>query len=78
MVFEDRAGVRLGIQYYESVILVDERRFLYSEAKKHMVVVDPGSVVGERVEFIVDGRPTVAFGEWIKVWEETEGTPAPS
>lgn len=77
MVFMDAASPQLSGPYYENVILTDERRFLYSEATKHMVVVDAGSVVGDRVVFIADGRPTVAFEEWADLWEETKGARVP-
>jgi hypothetical protein len=59
-------------KYYETVILPDELRFLISEAKEHLQVVDAGSVVGDRVEFIVDGKPIVDFEEWKQRWEECE------
>ncbi|RMY25217.1 hypothetical protein D0867_00863 [Hortaea werneckii] len=42
-------------EYYEKVILPDERKFLFDEARAHMVVLAAGSVEGERVEVIRDG-----------------------
>jgi hypothetical protein len=73
MIFQDPTALKLSGPYYETVILPDEKRILFDEALKHMVVVDVGSVVGDRVDFIVDGRPTVAFEEWMKLWNELEG-----
>ncbi|KAK5171216.1 uncharacterized protein LTR77_004360 [Saxophila tyrrhenica] len=70
MVFEGEPG--FAGRYYENVVLADERRILFSEAREHLRLVDPGSVVGDRIEFIVDGRPTVAFGEWKRHWEDCE------
>ena len=68
--FADPGGATVGSDFYNNVILPDERRFLFSEATKHMVVVEPGTVVGDRVEFIIDGNPVVEFGEWQTLWDE--------
>ncbi|KAI7699011.1 hypothetical protein KC353_g16671, partial [Hortaea werneckii] len=42
-------------EYYEKIILPDERKFLLDEARAHMVVLAAGSVEGSRVEVIRDG-----------------------
>ena len=70
MVMGDSLGTKQAESYYKDVILPDERRILFSEALKHLARVEPGSVVGTRLEFIVDGKPTVAFEEWKARWEE--------
>ncbi|RMY83864.1 hypothetical protein D0861_07227 [Hortaea werneckii] len=43
-------------EYYEKVVLPDEKKFLLDEARRHMVVVAAGSVEGSRVEVIKDGE----------------------
>ncbi len=70
MVFEGVPG--FAGPYYENVILPDERRILFSEAMAHLKMVEAGSVVGDSIEFIVDGKPTVAFEEWRQRWEECQ------
>ena len=69
MAFQEDGSLGIGTRFYEKVILPDERRFLLSEARQHMVVVEPGSVTGDRIEFIVNGKPTVQFEEWVEMWE---------
>jgi hypothetical protein len=61
-----------GRKYSEEVIVPDEKRFLLSEAVEHMKVVGNGTIEGERIEFIVDGKATVEYGKWQAVWEEYE------
>jgi hypothetical protein len=59
-----------GKKYFREVILVDERRFLVSEALKHVRRVDAGTVVGER-KVIIDGGKVVCeldYGSEDKVW----------
>ena len=56
-------------RYDERFILPDERAFLVSEAMAHLRVVGAGSVVGERVEFVVGGEVVVGEGEMKGVWE---------
>lgn len=46
--------------YYQDVILVDERRFLVSEALKHTEIVE--AIEGTREVFIEDGKPLVDVG----------------
>lgn len=54
-------------------MLPDERRFLLDEALEHMLVLEPGSVGGERVEFVVDGKPVVEGFEWAREkWRKVE------
>ncbi|KAK5718187.1 hypothetical protein LTR17_015760 [Elasticomyces elasticus] len=68
----DLASVDQGQDFYSKVILPDERKLFLTEARDHLQVVDAGSVVGDRVEFIVDGKALVEYGEWKKVWDEYE------
>ena len=49
-------------EYYEKIILPDERKFLLDGARAHMVVLAAGSVEGKRVEVIRDGV-VVLLGE---------------
>ncbi|KAF7196142.1 hypothetical protein HII31_02543 [Pseudocercospora fuligena] len=67
---EDIDGIRE--EYYSKVILADERRFLQDEALKHGNPLEPGTVIGERIELIVDGRPIVSdssWQEWRDLWQ---------
>ncbi|KAK5116898.1 hypothetical protein LTR62_006619 [Meristemomyces frigidus] len=57
-------------RYYSEVILPDERMTFLTEALQHMTNVGPGSVTGERVEFIVDGKMVVEYEEWKAVFEK--------
>ena len=49
--------------YYTEIILPDERNLLLSEATKHMQPVDPSSISGERIAFIVEGKPVAICEE---------------
>ncbi|KAI6809271.1 hypothetical protein KC332_g4746 [Hortaea werneckii] len=49
-------------EYYEKIILPDERRFLLDEARRHMVVLAAGGVEGSRVEVIKDGHVVLGGG----------------
>lgn len=53
--------------YYEDVILVDEKRLLESLATKHIVQVDEGTVMGERKVVIQEGKSAVEVEP--SVWE---------
>lgn len=57
----------------EEVVLVDERRFLVSEAAKHFVLVDLGTVKGERKVVIENGRCMIDVlkSVWV-VWRKYE------
>ena len=57
--------------YYEEVILVDERRFLFSEALAHIKRVDPKTVTGDKRVVIEDGKSLVHVPE--SVWEVWRG-----
>jgi hypothetical protein len=70
MMFPDGTAPDLTGKYYEEVILPDEERILLSQAVQHMAVVEPGAVVGDRIEFIVDGKAVVKFEEWQKRYDE--------
>lgn len=57
------------LAYYREVILVDERRFLVSEAMQHIHRVPPSTVNGERKVVIHDGKvvidvPESVWGVW--------------
>jgi hypothetical protein len=61
--------------YYEEVILVDERRFLVSEAMKHVRIVEEGNVRGSRKEILRDGKNVegvVVAERVMEVWREYE------
>jgi hypothetical protein len=45
-----------GMKYFQEVVLVDERRFLVSEALEHVRMVDPGTVTGDRKVIIEGGK----------------------
>ena len=45
---------------------------MFSAAIEHLIVVDPGSVTGDRVDFIVDGKPIFGFDEWQELWDRWE------
>ena len=57
--------------YYEEVILLDERRFLFSEALAHIKRVDPKTVTGDKRVVIEDGKSLVHVPE--SVWEVWRG-----
>lgn len=61
---DDYYRAKVGKSYHLEVILPDERRFLLDEALKILQGVEPGGVVGDRVELIVDGKATVDIREW--------------
>jgi len=67
---DDYYRAKVGKSYHLEVINPDEERFLLSTAFEHMSGAEPGSMVGERVEFIVEGKAVVEYGEARKVWEE--------
>jgi hypothetical protein len=64
-------GSEAGKMYYQEVILVDERRFLVSEALKHVKMVDAGTVTGDRKVIIEHGKVVCGldYEENEKVWE---------
>jgi hypothetical protein len=55
------------LDYYRQVILVDERRFLVSEAMEHIYRVPPMTVEGTRKVVIQDGKCLIDVPE--EVWE---------
>jgi beta-galactosidase beta subunit len=59
--------------YYQEVVLVDERRFLISEALDHLHKLPPNTVVGEKKVVIQDGEVLIDVPErvWI-LWREYE------
>ena len=56
--------------YYQKVILQDERAFLLSEALQHIRRVDSGTVVGNKVVIIQDGKAMINCEEDMKIWRE--------
>ncbi|KAK5135782.1 hypothetical protein LTR08_004608 [Meristemomyces frigidus] len=71
MVFPNGKIGGVGMAYYENIILLDERVFLLRNALDHMKVVEPRSVTGERVEFIIDSKAVVGgWEEWQSLWDE--------
>jgi hypothetical protein len=63
-------GPEGGKKYFQEVILVDERRFLISEALDHVKRVDPGTVKGDR-KVIIEGGNVVCeldYGSDAKIW----------
>ncbi len=62
-------------KYYEEVILVDERRFLVSEALEHIRRVPPMTVRGERKAVIEGGVCLIEVKEEVwRVWRQYEET----
>lgn len=61
----------VGKKYFQEVILVDERRFLLSEALEHVKIVDAGTVKGDRKVIIEDGRVVYDLGYLgnVKIWQ---------
>jgi hypothetical protein len=55
------------LDYYQQVILVDERRFLVSEAMEHIHRVPPMTVEGTRKVVIREGKCLIDVPE--TVWE---------
>jgi len=58
-------------EYYEEVILRDEKRLLVSFATEHLVQVGEGTVSGERRMVIQDGKIVIQVEEG--VWEVWRG-----
>ncbi len=56
--------------YYQKVILPDERAFLISEALQNLRWVDPETMVGDKVVIIQDGRAMIDCEEDMKVWND--------
>lgn len=57
-------------QYYREVILVDERRFLLSEALLHLKRLEPGAVMGgDKRVIIEDGKSLIHVpADVMEVW----------
>ena len=61
------------VAYYQEVILIDERRFLVSEALQHIHRVPPQTVKGERKAVIEEGNVLIDVPDSVwKVWREYE------
>jgi hypothetical protein len=69
---DDYYRAKTGKAYHLAVILPDERRFLLDEALEILQGVEPGAVVGDRVELIIDGKAVVDIGEWQGVFDGFE------
>ncbi|KAK6442081.1 hypothetical protein LTR95_001700 [Oleoguttula sp. CCFEE 5521] len=65
------AAGTVGKQYFQDVILPDERRFLLSNAMEHLQGVDAGSVVGDRIVLMQNGKATVEYEEWQRLFKAT-------
>jgi hypothetical protein len=57
--------------YYEEVILKDEKRLLISLATEHILQVDEGTVSGEKRVVIQDGKSVIEIPE--SIWEVWRG-----
>lgn len=59
--------------YSQEVVLVDERRFLISEALEYVLIVGVGAVEGERKVVVRDGKSAIEISdEVMAVWREYE------
>ncbi|KUJ07810.1 uncharacterized protein LY89DRAFT_600948 [Mollisia scopiformis] len=59
--------------YYTEVVVIDERKFLVSEAANHYVRVPPETVNGDKKVIIQDGKCLIEVGDEVwKVWREYE------
>ncbi len=56
--------------YYQKVILPDERAFLISEALQNLRWVDPETMVGDKVVIIQGGRAMIDCEEDMKIWND--------
>lgn len=73
MVFErgpDFQSTAKSDDYYQKVILPDERSFLISEALQHLRWMEPGAVEGDKVVIIRDGKALIDCEEDTKIWKE--------
>jgi hypothetical protein len=60
-------------EYYQEIVLVDERRILVSEAMVHMRPIEEGNVQGTRWEIMKDGEVMIEVDEEkIGVWRGYE------
>jgi len=66
---DDYYRAKIGKAYHLAVILPDEKRFLLDQALKSLQSVEPGAVMGDRVELIVDGKAIVDMGKWQEVFD---------
>jgi hypothetical protein len=69
---DDYYRAKTGKSYHLAVILPDEKRFLLDEALKTLQGVEPGAVIGDRVELIVGGKANVDIGRWQRVFDGYE------
>jgi hypothetical protein len=64
--------------FFRRVVVPDEKKFLIDEARKHAKFVGAGTVEGQRIVLVEngkivvggDGRPRVDITEAMKVWDE--------
>lgn len=54
--------------YYQNVILPDERTFLVCEALQHLQWMDPGAIVGDKIVFLQGGKALIDCEEDMKIW----------
>jgi hypothetical protein len=81
LVFEPPPGFKESAKakdFFRRMVVPDEKKFLIDEARKHVKYVDAGTVEGERLVLVEngkivvdkDGRPVVDITEAMKVWDE--------
>ena len=73
MIFErgpDFKSTTKSDDYYQKVILPDERAFLISEALQHLRWMEPRTMVGDKVVIIQDGKAMVDCEEAMKIWND--------
>lgn len=59
--------------YYNEVVLADERRFLVSEARLHIQMVGPGTVRGARRVVIQEGKCVIEVSDAVwRIWRQYE------
>lgn len=75
MVFGEKTGVATatsGARYFADVVTKDELEFLHSKSTEHAKEVGSGSITGDLVEFVKDGKPLVEFEKWQELYSEVE------
>jgi hypothetical protein len=73
MIFErgpDFKSTAKSDDYYQKVILPDERAFLTSEALQHLRWMDPETMAGDKVVIIEDGKAMIDCEETMGIWKD--------
>lgn len=73
MISDDKIMAAFTDPYYINVILPDERRFLVSEAKEHLLSVASGTIEGDRRIIIENGKALIGCANEMAIWQEWEG-----